>query len=71
MSRWRGLDGSSAALRLVVGSVVRPGLHLNTQLVLVELGRQRPVEWRQGVGPAGGWDGMGLTIDLQGGGFFF
>ena len=53
VSRRRGLDGSSAALRLIVGSVVRPGLHLDAQLVLVELGRQRPVERRQSVGP--GW----------------
>ncbi|TNN54795.1 hypothetical protein EYF80_035001 [Liparis tanakae] len=55
MSVGRGLDGSAAALRLVVGSVVRAGLHLDAQLVLVELGRQRPVQWRQGVRPAGLW----------------
>lgn len=51
MSCGWSLDGSSAPLCLIVGSVVRAGLHLDTQLVLVKLGRQRPVEWRQGVRP--------------------
>lgn len=32
------LDGSSAPLCLIVGSVVGAGLHLNVQLILVKLG---------------------------------
>lgn len=51
MSRWCSLDCSSAALGLIVGPVVRAGLHLNMQLVLVKLGGQRPVKWRQSVRP--------------------
>lgn len=51
MSCWGGLHSSSAALRLVVGSVMRPGLDLYSQLVLVKLGRQRPVERRQSIRP--------------------
>lgn len=31
--------------------MVRSGLHLDTQLVLVKLGWEGPVERRQGVGP--------------------
>lgn len=51
MSSRCSFDGSSAALRLVVGSVVWPRLDLNTQLILVKLGWQRPIKWRQGVRP--------------------
>lgn len=47
----RGLHGSSAPLRLIVGSVVRTRLHLNTQLILVKLGRQWPVKWWQRIRP--------------------
>ena len=55
VSRGCGFDGSPAAFRLIVGSVVRTRLHLDAQLVLVELGWQRPVKRRQGVGPEGSW----------------
>lgn len=51
MSSRCSFDSSSAALRLVVGSVVWPRLDLNTQLILVKLGWQRPIKWRQGVRP--------------------
>lgn len=53
MPCWCSFDCSSAALCLVVGSVVRTGLHLDTQLVLVKLGWQWPVKRRQGVWPEG------------------
>lgn len=54
MSRRRSFDGTSAALSLIVGSVVRAGLDFDAKLVLVELGWQGPVEWRQSIRP-GGW----------------
>lgn len=46
------LDGSSAALRLVMRPVVGPGLDLQLQLTLVKLAGQRPVErrWRRSPG---------------------
>lgn len=67
MSRRRGLDGSSAALCLIVGSVVWAGLHLNPQLILVKLGRQRPVEWRQSIRPVLGQKIIRLTGLLMSG----
>lgn len=45
------LYGSSAPLRLIVGSVVWTRLHFDTQLILVKLGRQWPVKWRQRIRP--------------------
>ena len=43
-----GLDGSPAALRLVVGPVVSLGLHLDLQLILAVLAGEGAVErgWR-------------------------
>lgn len=37
-------DGPAAALRFVVSSVVGFGLHLDLQLILAKLARQRPVQ---------------------------
>lgn len=44
VSARRRLDGAAAALRLVVGPVVRPGLHLQLQLALLKLGGEGPVQ---------------------------
>lgn len=67
MTRRCSFDGSSAPLRLIVSSVVRTRLHLDTQLVLVKLGRQRPVEWWQGVRPTGVKQYTGLfAVNIEG-----
>ena len=46
-----GLDGSPAALGLVVGPVVGLGVHVDLQLILAKLAGQGPVERGQGGGP--------------------
>lgn len=53
VSSRQGLYGSPAALRLVVGSVVGLGLHVDLQAVRPGAGRQLPVKSWQGwaVGP--------------------
>lgn len=43
----RSFDGSSAALGLIVRSVVGFGLHFYLQFILAKLARQRPVQRRQ------------------------
>lgn len=48
MSSCQGLHRSTAALRLIVGSVVRLGLHLNLETVRSRAGRQLPVKGWQG-----------------------
>lgn len=48
MSSCRGLYGTSAALCLIVGSMVGLGLHFDLQAVWPRAGRQLPVESWQG-----------------------
>lgn len=48
MSSCVGFDGAPAPLRLIVSSVVRLGLHLDVELILVSVTGDGPFQWREG-----------------------